>query len=299
MNVALKLADSHALSQSDFDLHLSAQLKTPRVLIIDDDPDVASILGSALEVVGCAVTIESSSSRAEEACRKAEPDLILLDMMMPGRSGMELIKPLNQIAPDAIVCIMTGLGDPAIMQKSLAGGAWNVLCKPYSLADLSDMIELSLRLSASLREEQAAEPENNHLSLEFPGDHVPAPADLARLIAVAAQSSPNPDIAYRRLPLLAVELMDNAVEHGTHGDSALRYGIELQAGKKKTTLTIWNTGSAFDGKAIMQQRKFALPKGKLSGLQLASALADDVAFAENPPSVTVSWFDHSAPEHSS
>lgn len=261
----------------------------PRVLIIDDDPDISSVLVAALEVVGCTVFSETSTDRAEDACRIAKPDLVLVDMMMPGRSGIELIAPLHQIAPDAIICIMTGMGDPALLKRSLNSGAWNVLCKPYSLSDLAELIDLSLRLSASLREERGDSVAKRDLELEFHGDHKPEAADIARLIAVAAGAANDNDVAYRKLPLLAAELLDNAFEHGTKHNPETKFGASLRVVDEKLELRVWDLGTGFDGKSKIRQLTSAPPKGKLSGLQLASALADEVRFDREPNAITVAW----------
>ncbi|MBK6766367.1 MAG: response regulator [bacterium] len=264
-------------------------IPSPHVLIIDDDCDVASVLEAALDAVGCTVTVETDANKAEETCRQVRPDLVLMDLMMPGRTGLELIGPLHALCPNAIICIMTGLGDPVAMQRSLEYGAWNVLSKPYSLSDLAELIDLSLRLSASLREEAGAGFAEDHIDLEFTGDHKPSAADLARLIAVAADSGVDPDIAYRRLPLLAAELLDNAHVHGTHGDKGLRYGARLQMAPDALELIVWDDGRGFDGPAKLRQVRFSAPKGKLSGLQLAAALADDLRFTPGKNEMTVIW----------
>lgn len=268
---------------------LTEQQKTPHVLIIDDDLDISSVLCAALEAVGCSVTSETDSALAEDACLKVCPDLVLIDLMMPGRSGIDLIAPLSAIAPDAIICIMTGMGDPAVLQRSMKSGAWNVLCKPYSLADLAELIELSLRLSASLREEAESRFAPKETEARYSGDHRPTPADLARLIALASKSGNDRDVAYRKLPLLAAELLDNAFEHGTHGSSEYSYGSKLNVLNDAVELTVWDSGAGFDGASKIRQQTYAAPKGKLSGLQLVVALADEIRFDRNPNSITVIW----------
>ncbi len=268
---------------------LISPLPPPRVLIIDDDPDISSVLVAALEAVGCTVTSETNSAKAEEACVAAHPELVLVDMMMPGRSGIELLAPLHEIAPDAIICIMTGMGDPALLQRSLKSGAWNVLCKPYSLSDLAELIDMSLRLSASLREEAGAGYVTKESEWEFSGDHRPTSADLARLIAIAVESGNDPDVSYRKLPLLAQELLDNAFEHGSHGDPAVHYGSKLKTDPGYLELTVWDAGQGFDGKTKIRQMQHSTPIGKMSGLQLVSVLADEVQFNKQPNSITVIW----------
>lgn len=268
---------------------LISPIPSPHVLIVDDDLDISSVLAAALDAVGCRVTTETDALKAEGTCQAVKPDLILMDLMMPGRSGLDLIAPLHQICPNAIICIMTGLGDPAVLQRSLEFGAWNVLCKPYSLSDLAELIELSLRLSASLREEAGAGVVEDHIEMEFTGDHKPNAADLARLIAVAAESGADNDVAYRKLPLLAAELLDNAQQHGAGSDANEHYGARLKMSPSTLELTIWNTGRSFDGQTKLRQLKFAAPQGKLSGLQLTSALSDELRFSPGKNELTVIW----------
>lgn len=274
---------------STLDTLLKNFISAPRVLIIDDDPDISSVIAAALEAVGCRVTTETNALRAEDTCVQCQPDLILVDMMMPGRTGLELIGPLHERRPQAIICLTTGMGDPAIFNRSLKSGAWNVLCKPYSLSDLAELVELSVRLSAALREETVAGAVSSEFSLEFPGDHLLDPADLARLIAVAASANLDLDLAYRKLPLIASELLDNAQKHGAGGKPDARYGAHLHVGNHSVELLVWDSGCGFDGAARIRELSSTAPKGKLSGLQLATSLVDEIRFEKTRSAVTVCW----------
>ncbi|MCB9358038.1 MAG: response regulator [Calditrichaeota bacterium] len=270
---------------------LISPIPAPHVLIIDDDPDISAVIAAALDAVGCRVTTENNSMRAEDACVRSQPDLILVDLMMPGRSGLDLIAPLHQLRPEAIICMTTGLGDPAVLKNSLRSGAWNVLCKPYSLSDLAELVELSIRLTESLRQEVRAGVVDNNLELEFPGDHLPDPADIARLIAVAAAGECDQDVAYRKLPLIATALMDNAHIHGTKECSDLAYGVRLSFNEDALELEVWDNGPGFNGPTVIRQLSTSAPKGKLSGLQLTATLADDVRFAEGRSAIKVRWMN--------
>ncbi|MCC6476320.1 response regulator [bacterium] len=262
-------------------------LPQAKVLVIDDDVDISTVLAAALETLGCVVTTENSALRAEQTCRQFQPDLVLIDLMMPGHSGLELIPLLHRIAKDAVICAMTGLSDPNTMQESMNRGASNVLLKPYSLEDLIQLVELSVLLTESVRQESEAGYIADTVQLEWPGDHVANAADLARLVTAAAATGLDRDTVFRKLPVVAAELLENAHDHGTRNNPDLRYGVQLSMKPESLCLEVWDQGKGFDGPTTLRRTQTSLPVGKLGGLQIVAAMSEKIEFKDNSRKVSV------------
>src|SRR6185312_10516335 len=110
----------------------------PSVLIIDDEEPIAWALRRAFERekyrVGVAATAEDGLSQA----RKQAPDVVFLDVRLPGMDGLTALAELRKIAPAAAVVIMTAHGNLNTAVKAVEGGAFDYLAKPFELARALD-----------------------------------------------------------------------------------------------------------------------------------------------------------------
>ena len=101
-----------------------------KILIVDDDPDMLTVLRWALSRVGD--VLEAGEGRAAlRLVRDEKPRLILLDVAMPGMSGIEVLKEARALDPTAIVVMLTGLCDIAIAKEALDCGARAYITKPF------------------------------------------------------------------------------------------------------------------------------------------------------------------------
>lgn len=109
----------------------------PHILIIDDEPDIRSLLQEILEDEGYAITTAEDAAHAREARRRHKPDLILLDIWMPDVDGITLLK--EWIADEPLtqpVIIMSGHGTVETAVEATRLGAYDYIEKPLSLAKL-------------------------------------------------------------------------------------------------------------------------------------------------------------------
>jgi CheY-like chemotaxis protein len=116
-----------------------------KVLVVDDDRDTRDLLQAALEARGFVVVLTSSGKRATMLARVEAPDLILLDLRLPGMDGYEVLQRLKS-APDTAdipVMVITGsLTDEEVKQKKvLALGAARFFTKPFAVDDLVSEID--------------------------------------------------------------------------------------------------------------------------------------------------------------
>lgn len=86
-------------------------LQGKRILLVDDDPDILTSLQAAFETTGAAIDCAANGNKAVEACEQNPPDLIILDMMLPGRSGFLVLEKIKAKKPrneKPIVIMITG-----------------------------------------------------------------------------------------------------------------------------------------------------------------------------------------------
>src|SRR5256885_734272 len=115
-----------------------------RILVVEDDPGLARILCDNLKVDGFVVKWASTAHQALTFCQSFTPDLVLLDVMLPERSGFELCGVLRQGGRRPVV-FLTARGDRADKLRGLGLGADDYITKPF------DMEELVARINAVLR----------------------------------------------------------------------------------------------------------------------------------------------------
>ena len=105
-----------------------------KVLIADDEPDILEILKYNLEKEGYQVITAKDGSEAIEKARLTQPELIVLDMMMPKKNGMEVCEILRAQAAfkDTLIMFLTALSDEATQLKGFSTGADDYVSKPVS-----------------------------------------------------------------------------------------------------------------------------------------------------------------------
>ena len=104
-----------------------------RVLIIDDEEAIAWSLRKACERQGYRVAVAASAEAGLAEARRQPPDVVLLDIRLPGMDGITAMARLARIAPDAAVIIMTAHGNLDTAVRAVSGGAFDYLAKPFDL----------------------------------------------------------------------------------------------------------------------------------------------------------------------
>ena len=118
-----------------------------RILVVDDEPDITALVAYHLAREGFQVKTAGTGPEALQAIAAEPPDLVVLDLMLPGRSGFEVLDEVRrrEETRDVGVILLTARRDEGDRIKGLAGGADDYLTKPFSPA------ELVLRVKAVLR----------------------------------------------------------------------------------------------------------------------------------------------------
>jgi two-component system, NtrC family, response regulator HydG len=110
------------------------------ILVVDDDMDNASSLGELFEMEGHAVSVVHSGQAAIDAYVSDSFDLAFMDVIMPGKNGVESFLEIRRMRPEAKVYMMTGYSVEELLQQAISEGALGVLSKPF---DPSEVLSLS------------------------------------------------------------------------------------------------------------------------------------------------------------
>jgi two-component system nitrogen regulation response regulator GlnG len=153
------------------------------VWIVDDDRSIRWVIEKALSREGIAYNSFSSAQDALDALSGESPEVLVSDIRMPGRSGLELLQAVKQRHPAVPVIVMTAYSDLDSAVAAFQGGAYEYLPKPF---DVDQAVELIRRaLDESRREAQATEPISQKEIL----GQAPAMQEVFRAIGRLSQSS--------------------------------------------------------------------------------------------------------------
>lgn len=117
---------------------------TINILAIDDDPAVTELLTLLLKSLNYEVIPANSGARGVELAREKNPDLVVLDLMMPEMDGWQVCKTMRTFT-NAPIIILSALNDPAVIASILDAGADDYLTKPISSSVLAAHINKLVR----------------------------------------------------------------------------------------------------------------------------------------------------------
>lgn len=113
------------------------------VLVVDDDPDIRELVAFKLEQMGHTVTAEADGESGLAAALATIPDLILLDVMMPKLTGIEVCQKLREDASTARVpvILITAKAQEVDVERGFVAGADDYIVKPFSPRELASRVE--------------------------------------------------------------------------------------------------------------------------------------------------------------
>src|SRR5580704_16908887 len=119
-----------------------------RLLIVDDEPTICWGLSRLGQQLGHTVAIASSAEQGLEAAQREPPDLVILDVRLPGMDGLTAIDHFRSRIGTAPIVIITAYGDLATAVETVRRGAFEYLVKPFDLELAQHVIERALRWRA-------------------------------------------------------------------------------------------------------------------------------------------------------
>ena len=223
------------------------------VLVVDDEPTIGEVVSRYLEVAGYATRTALDGPSALDAVADERPDLIVLDLMLPGIDGLEVMRRVRDADPRRLpIILLTARGEESDRIVGLRLGADDYVVKPFSPA------ELVARVDAVLRRVDA--PPEHDPPLEFDGGLIIDPA--ARRVTLGGEEAPLTQREFDLLLFLArnpgrafsrEELMERVWGHVFYTDTStvtvhvrrLRAKIEPDPERPRYLETVWGVGYRF------------------------------------------------------
>src|SRR5437588_2586294 len=115
------------------------------ILVVDDDPTVSDVVRRYLERAGYSVTLAGDGRDALAAYERVRPDLVVLDLMLPGIDGLEVCRRLRSSPAGVPIVMLTALGEEADRVLGLQLGADDYVTKPFSPRELVLRVQSVLR----------------------------------------------------------------------------------------------------------------------------------------------------------
>jgi CheY-like chemotaxis protein len=113
--------------------------------LIDDEEGIRNLLDTLLDWKGYDVILADSGQKGLEVFRRAHPDVVVLDLKMPGMGGLTVLQQIRQLNPTQPVIILTGAGNPESEQQVRALGVTEYVEKEFSLHLLGDALKRLLK----------------------------------------------------------------------------------------------------------------------------------------------------------
>ncbi|MEP6812063.1 MAG: HD domain-containing phosphohydrolase [Actinomycetota bacterium] len=192
-----------------------------KILLVDDEPALRELLRATFE--GADVTVDEAESglEAEERIKRRRPDVIVLDLRMPGMSGAELCKRLkaNERTKEIPIVLLTG-ADPEEARRAQRAGAAALVHKPFSPLDLLAVVERVSGRTPVPRRPRRAKPADKELVLYA--------RDLRHLLDVERGQRTLLEESYlATVTSLASALESRDTRTGAHSQRVQRYAVEL------------------------------------------------------------------------
>jgi CheY-like chemotaxis protein len=128
---------------------VSRSSEPPRIVVVDDDPQIRDVLGRCLIEFGASVTLCENAFTAIEAIKRVQPDLMLVDLVMPDRYGLDLLYEVRswgtEKGGDVPGIIITGLRDPDL-EDEIGKSGFGYVTKPFTPIKLLNAITQALTL---------------------------------------------------------------------------------------------------------------------------------------------------------
>ena len=124
---------------------MNVQNKGPRILIVDDEPNIRELLSTSLRFAGFGVRAVANGAQTISAVLEEEPDLIVLDVMLPDMNGFSVTKRLRSAGYTAPILFLTAKDDVEDKIQGLTVGGDDYVTKPFSLDEIIARIKAILR----------------------------------------------------------------------------------------------------------------------------------------------------------
>ena len=141
-------------------------ISTPKILVVDDDPDILSVVATRLNLSGFDVITSGTGEDGLKAFFEHKPHLALLDIMMPGMDGLDLCGRIREMSAVPVI-FLTAKGREEDKVRGLGCGADDYVVKPFGGAELVARIEAALRRAPQTDADADSTYADDHVSINF------------------------------------------------------------------------------------------------------------------------------------
>jgi DNA-binding NtrC family response regulator len=227
----------------------------PRVLVVDDEPSVGMIFHRILGDAGYEVISAANGAEGLRALKKQEPDLVFLDLQMPGMDGIETLRRLRETHPDLTVIIMTAYQTVHSAVETMKLGALDYLIKPLDAERLKSVVHQALELGEVTRRTPAVKGAGRPETL--PTEEIVARGpEMSRVMSLIEKVSPTD------IPVLILG------ESGTGKEVAARQIHRLSRRAAKPFVVV---DCAALPESLIESELFGHEKGAFTGADAARA----------------------------
>ncbi|MFF5111662.1 response regulator transcription factor [Streptosporangium sp. NPDC000509] len=192
-----------------------------KVLVVDDEPNIRELLSEALELNGFSVRTAADGRRALEAVARERPDIVVLDVMMPGLDGFTVARRLHETGDSPMLLFLTAKDAVSDRIAGLTAGGDDYVTKPFSLE------EVLLRLRAIMRRMRPAQEQADDGVLHYADLELDEQAHTVRRAGRAIHLSPTEFSLLRYLMINAervvskAQILDRVWDHAFDGESRI------------------------------------------------------------------------------
>jgi len=122
-----------------------------KVLIVDDDSSMRYSLNRMLEGQGLQVSLAKNGTEALARFDEESPELVVMDIKMPGQSGLDVLKRIKERDPKALVILMTAFGTTETAIEAMKFGAFDYILKPFDIPQMRALVERALEVSRMMK----------------------------------------------------------------------------------------------------------------------------------------------------
>jgi DNA-binding NtrC family response regulator len=122
-----------------------------KILLVDDDQSMRYSLSRMLEGQGLLVSLARNGMEALERFDAEKPELVIMDIKMPGQSGLEVLQEIKERDPKALVILMTAFGTTETAIEAMKFGAFDYILKPFDIPQMRGLVERALEVSRMMK----------------------------------------------------------------------------------------------------------------------------------------------------
>lgn len=263
-----------------------------KILVVDDDPQIREVILETLNVAGFSPSSASNGGEALERIQKEDFDLLLLDVRMPGMSGLDVLARLHSQGKNPKVVVMTADDAPETMLRAVREQAFQYIPKPFDPMALLEVVKKALATAPEPLPIEVVSARPDWVELLVPCDLAQAERIQAFLMRLKADL---PDEVRESVGYAFRELLLNAIEWGGHFDPNRKVRIAYVRGRRMLLYRIADPGPGFGLESVthaaigyppdqpaehmrVREQKGLRPGG--FGLVMVKAMVDELIYNE-------------------